>query len=37
LRTPVGWYLDNPEWVARVTSGAYRRWIDKNYGNRGEA
>jgi dTDP-glucose 4,6-dehydratase len=37
LRKTVAWYLDNPEWVARVTSGAYRSWIDKNYGNRGEA
>lgn len=37
LRKTVAWYLDNPEWVAHVTSGAYRQWIDKNYGNRGEA
>ena len=37
LRKTVAWYLDNPEWVARVTSGAYRSWIEKNYGNRGEA
>jgi dTDP-glucose 4,6-dehydratase len=21
----VAWYLDNPEWVERVTSGKYRR------------
>ena len=37
LRKTVGWYLDNPEWVAHVTSGAYRHWIEKNYANRGEA
>jgi dTDP-glucose 4,6-dehydratase len=37
LRKTVAWYLDNPEWVALVTSGAYRRWIEKNYGSRGEA
>ena len=37
LRKTVAWYLDNPEWVAHVTSGAYRQWIDKNYGNRGQA
>jgi dTDP-glucose 4,6-dehydratase len=35
LRKTVAWYLDNPEWVAHVVSGAYRSWIDKNYGKRG--
>ena len=25
LKTTVQWYLDNPEWVAGVTSGSYRR------------
>ena len=37
LRKTVAWYLDNPEWVAHVVSGAYRGWIDKNYGKRGPA
>ena len=37
LRKTVAWYLDNPDWVAHVTSGAYRNWIEKNYANRGEA
>jgi dTDP-glucose 4,6-dehydratase len=37
LRKTVAWYLDNPDWVAHVTSGAYRNWIEKNYTNRGEA
>ena len=37
LRKTVAWYLDNPEWAIRVTSGAYRQWIDKNYGSRGQA
>jgi dTDP-glucose 4,6-dehydratase len=37
LRKTVAWYLDNPEWVAHVTSGAYRQWIEKNYGSRGQA
>jgi dTDP-glucose 4,6-dehydratase len=37
LRKTVAWYLDNPEWVAHVTSGAYRQWLEKNYGKRGEA
>jgi dTDP-glucose 4,6-dehydratase len=27
----VRWNLDNSEWVARVTSGAYREWIEKHY------
>jgi dTDP-glucose 4,6-dehydratase len=25
MRRTVQWYLDNPQWVARVTSGAYQR------------
>lgn len=31
LRRTVRWYLDNPEWVERVTSGAYREWMSRNY------
>ena len=27
----VRWYLDNQDWVANVTSGAYREWIDRQY------
>ena len=27
----VRWYLDHQDWVARVQSGAYREWIEKNY------
>ncbi len=34
LRTTVQWYLDNPEWVENVTSGAYKHWIDQNYSAR---
>jgi dTDP-glucose 4,6-dehydratase len=37
LRKTVTWYLDNPDWVAHVTSGAYRNWIEKNYAKRGAA
>ena len=37
LRKTVQWSLDNPEWVERVRSGAYRQWIDANYANRGRA
>ncbi|HTA91278.1 MAG TPA: dTDP-glucose 4,6-dehydratase [Polyangiaceae bacterium] len=35
LLATVRWYLENPEWVARVKSGAYREWLDKNYSGRG--
>ena len=35
LRKTVQWYLDNTEWVERVTSGAYREWEQTNYGDRG--
>lgn len=31
LRKTVRWYLDHPEWVAGVTSGAYRRWVEIQY------
>jgi len=34
LRKTVGWYLDNATWVANVTSGAYREWVEKNYAAR---
>ena len=31
LRKTIQWYLDNPEWVEHVTSGAYREWINLQY------
>lgn len=31
IRKTVQWYLDNPEWVANVQSGAYREWVTKQY------
>ena len=31
IRKTVQWYLDNPEWVASVQSGAYREWVSKQY------
>jgi dTDP-glucose 4,6-dehydratase len=34
LRHTVQWYLDNRGWVDGVTSGEYRNWIDRNYGQR---
>jgi dTDP-glucose 4,6-dehydratase len=32
IRKTVQWYLDNQAWVANVTSGAYRNWVDRHYG-----
>lgn len=34
LTQTVRWYLDHEEWWRDVTSGAYKAWIDKNYGFR---
>jgi dTDP-glucose 4,6-dehydratase len=34
IRKTVQWYLDNAQWVANVTSGAYQTWIETNYGER---
>lgn len=34
LSRTVRWYLDHPEWVARIRSGDYKNWLDKNYTNR---
>ena len=31
LRSTVRWYLENREWTANVTSGAYREWIALHY------
>jgi dTDP-glucose 4,6-dehydratase len=32
IRKTVQWYLDHPDWVARVQSGSYRDWVSKQYG-----
>jgi dTDP-glucose 4,6-dehydratase len=32
LRRTIEWYLGHGEWVASVTSGRYRDWIDTQYG-----
>lgn len=34
IRKTVQWYLDNQAWVANVTSGEYRNWLEKNYEER---
>jgi dTDP-glucose 4,6-dehydratase len=31
IRKTVAWYLDHQDWVAHVTSGEYRRWVEKHY------
>jgi dTDP-glucose 4,6-dehydratase len=37
IRRTVTWYLDNETWITNVTSGAYRGWIDLQYGNMASA
>lgn len=34
LKKTVDWYLKNEKWVNRVSSGAYRTWLEENYGGR---
>jgi dTDP-glucose 4,6-dehydratase len=34
LRQTIDWYLHEEGWWREVTSGAYQKWIDKNYGLR---
>jgi len=31
IRRTVQWYLKNEEWVDNVTSGAYQKWIERQY------
>jgi len=31
IRATVEWYLDHPEWVANITSGEYREWVQRQY------
>ena len=37
IRHTIAWYLDHPDWVAAITSGAYRDWIATQYATRGGA
>ncbi|MDC7713799.1 dTDP-glucose 4,6-dehydratase [Vogesella sp. LYT5W] len=32
IRKTVQWYLDNQDWVTGVTSGHYRDWLERQYG-----
>ena len=34
IEATVRWVLDNGPWIERVTSGAYRAWLDQNYSAR---
>jgi dTDP-glucose 4,6-dehydratase len=31
IKKTIDWYLDNKSWVARVQTGAYREWVNRNY------
>lgn len=31
LNKTINWYIENKNWVDRVRSGEYRKWLDKNY------
>jgi dTDP-glucose 4,6-dehydratase len=35
IEKTVAWYLGHQEWVAKVRSGEYRQWVERNYGARG--
>lgn len=34
IRKTVEWYLTNQPWVDHIKSGAYKSWIEQNYGER---
>ncbi len=36
LKNTIQWYLDNAAWIQSIRSGEYSKWIDKNYGSRGQ-
>ena len=36
IEKTVSWYLEHQDWVANVTSGDYRHWVQKHYAERGE-
>ena len=37
MKKTIQWYLENPEWVDSVQTGAYREWIGINYTGRSKA
>ena len=28
----IAWYLEHADWVESVTSGSYRQWVERQYG-----
>jgi dTDP-glucose 4,6-dehydratase len=36
IHKTVAWYLLHQDWVKNVTSGEYKKWVNKNYQERGE-
>jgi dTDP-glucose 4,6-dehydratase len=32
IEKTVKWYLENPDWIANVTSGNYQKWVSLQYG-----
>jgi len=34
LDLTVKWYLENTKWIDNITTGEYKNWIEKNYGER---
>ena len=34
LKKTIRWYLDNTEWIDRVRSGEYSKWLESNYSDR---
>lgn len=37
IRKTVSWYVEHPEWVARVRGGAYREYYERHYTRREES
>jgi len=35
LDETIEWYAENSEWISRIKSGEYSKWIELNYGKRG--
>ena len=34
LKATIDWYRTNPAWIARVKSGEYQNYYERNYGGR---
>ncbi len=34
LEQTVAWYIENKEWAESIRTGAYKAWIERNYGKR---